>query len=61
MSDPTVDWGLILRRAWLGSRALDHASTLPYIDPARVAVTGHSRNGKQSMLLGAFDERYLLT
>ena len=53
---PNATWMLILRRAWLTSRALDFALTLPTIDPARVAITGHSRNGKQSFVAAAFDE-----
>lgn len=54
---PTATWGLIRRRAWLGSRALDHVLKLPYADPGRVAISGHSRNGKQSLIAAAFDPR----
>jgi len=50
-------WGVISRRAWLGSRALDWAITLPQIDKERICITGHSRNGKQSMIATAFDDR----
>lgn len=31
---------------------------VPRIDPARVCITGHSRNGKQSLITAAFDERF---
>lgn len=51
------DWSKLTRRAWLGCRALDYVLTLPAADPARVAITGHSRNGKQSLLAAAMDER----
>ena len=32
--------------------------SLPQIDPERVGITGHSRNGKQSLIAAAFDERF---
>jgi cephalosporin-C deacetylase-like acetyl esterase len=54
---PECDWSLITRRAWLGSRALDYMLTLGEADPAKIAITGHSRNGKQSLVAAAFDER----
>jgi hypothetical protein len=53
-------WGTILSRSWLASRALDYlldSTHVNYIDHARVGISGHSRNGKQAMLAGAFDER----
>jgi hypothetical protein len=48
-----------LSRSWLASRALDHllGPSVDYIDHKRVGISGHSRNGKQAMLAGAFDER----
>lgn len=54
---PECTWKLISRRAWLGSRALDFVSTLPEADAGKVAITGHSRNGKQALIAAAFDER----
>jgi hypothetical protein len=54
---PNATWALIARRAWLGSRALDYALTRPEVNPQQVCITGHSRNGKQSMILAAWDER----
>lgn len=57
---PPPTWGSILSRSWLASRALDYllsAKSVVQIDPKRVAVSGHSRNGKQAMLAGAFDTR----
>jgi len=51
------DWSKLTRRAWLGCRALDYVLSLPVADSARVAITGHSRNGKQSLIAAAIDER----
>ena len=38
-------------------RAVDHLCTLPEVDKQRIAIAGHSRNGKQALLAAAFDER----
>lgn len=54
---PQADWRLLRQRAWLCSRVLDYLVTLPEADKAHVALTGHSRNGKQSLVAAAFDER----
>jgi len=54
---PECDWTTIPRRAWLAGRALDHLFTLDEVDRERVAITGHSRNGKQSLIAAAIDER----
>jgi hypothetical protein len=48
---------LIIARAFVASRTLDYVLTLPNVDTAKVCITGHSRNGKQSLLAAAFDER----
>lgn len=54
---PDCDWTTIPRRAWLAGRALDYLLTLDEVDGERVAITGHSRNGKQSLIAAAIDER----
>ena len=55
---PECDWARLLRRAWTASRALDYVLTLPEADGRHVAITGHSRNGKQSLIAAAMDERF---
>lgn len=54
---PDADWGRIARRAWLGSRVLDYLVTLDVVNRDQIAITGHSRNGKQSLIAAAFDDR----
>lgn len=51
------DWTRLMRRAWGASRAIDYLFNLPEVDKEKIALTGHSRNGKTSLMAAAFDER----
>ena len=51
------DFTRLMRRAFGASRAIDYLYTLPYVDKDKIAITGHSRNGKLSLMAAAFDER----
>jgi len=54
---PEYDFSCLGRWAWAGMRAVDYLCTLPEVDAHRIAIAGHSRNGKQALLAAAFDER----
>ena len=54
---PECDWSKLLRRGWAAGRCLDYLQTLPQIDMDRIVLTGHSRNGKASLMGAAVDER----
>jgi len=54
---PEYDFSCLARWAWAGMRAVDYLCTLPEVDNKRIAIAGHSRNGKQALLAAAFDER----
>ena len=62
---PRATFALIAARAFVAQRALDFvlapnsSAALGYAPDAKaVAITGHSRNGKQSLIAAAFDERF---
>jgi pimeloyl-ACP methyl ester carboxylesterase len=54
---PECDWTKLARRAWAASRCIDYLLTLPIVDSSRIAITGHSRNGKMSLMAAAMDRR----
>lgn len=58
---PGSDFGALAAWAWGYQRCVDFLTTLPEVDAARIAVTGHSRGGKAALLAGATDERIALT
>jgi cephalosporin-C deacetylase-like acetyl esterase len=51
------DFATLMKRAWGASRVIDYLYQLPEVDTASIALTGHSRNGKQSLMAAAFDDR----
>jgi len=55
--------GAMMAWAWGVSRLIDVIAETPgaQIDPARLGVTGCSRNGKGALVAGAFDDRIALT
>ncbi len=54
---PDYDWTKLTRRAWAASRCIDYLCTLPFVDKGKIGMTGHSRNGKMSIIAAALDER----
>ncbi len=49
--------GTIAAWTWGFHRCVDYLVTDSDIDPHRIAVVGHSRNGKTTLLAAAFDDR----
>jgi dienelactone hydrolase len=51
------DFTRLMRRAFGTFRAVDYLHTLTQVDKDKIALTGHSRNGKLALMAAAFDER----
>ena len=58
---PDGDFGALAAWAWGYHRVVDYLLTRPDVDGKKVAITGHSRGGKATLLAGATDERIALT
>ncbi len=54
---PEYDFSRLMRRAWGASRVIDYLFTRKEVNRDQIALTGHSRNGKQTLWAAAFDER----
>lgn len=55
------DYGALAAWAWGYHRCVDALLTLPWVDGSRLAIVGHSRGGKTTLLAGATDTRIALT
>jgi hypothetical protein len=58
---PGIESGTIAGWAWGYHCCVDALLRLPVVDPAYIAITGHSRGGKAVLLAGATDERIAFT
>lgn len=50
----------IMAWAYEATLMMDYLTTLPFVDMAKIALTGHSRTGKAVICAAAFDERIAL-
>jgi hypothetical protein len=58
---PEANYGALAAWAWGYHRCVDALAGFDFVDRTRIAVVGHSRGGKASLLAGATDERISLT
>jgi hypothetical protein len=52
-----LDWGALAAWSWGVSRLIDYFETDPDVDASRIALQGHSRFGKATLVAAAYDER----
>ena len=52
------DWGVLRAWAWGASRSLDYLETDKSVDAMQVALAGHSRYGKATLVAMAYDSRF---
>jgi len=52
------DWGVLRAWAWGASKALDYFQTDKSVNAKRVAIEGHSRWGKATVVAMAYDQRF---
>ncbi len=52
------DWGALSAWAWGASKVVDALKAEPDVDTSRVAIFGHSRYGKASLVAMAYDDRF---
>ncbi len=57
---PDGTFGALSAWAWGYHRCVDLIQELPFIDSGHIAISGHSRGGKTTLLAGATDERIAL-
>lgn len=58
--EPNIDCGGLMAWAWGISRVIDALEKDDRIDAKKIAVTGHSRYGKATLVAAAFDDRIAL-
>jgi hypothetical protein len=58
---PEASFGALAAWAWGYHRCVDVLERMPVVDASRIAVVGHSRGGKTTLLAGATDDRIALT
>ena len=58
---PDAGFGALSAWAWGYHRCIDALTSLDYVRPDQIAITGHSRGGKAVLLAGATDQRIAVT
>jgi hypothetical protein len=54
------DWGVLKAWAWGASKCLDYFETDKSVDAKQIAIEGHSRYGKASLVAMAYDPRFAI-